>query len=80
MTDYFRGQKKRMYTSLDSLLELIIPKPSPEELAIGEDNNQGLFKMLFKLREKERNIIAMRYGAGLKKFEVTQIMESVSPR
>ncbi|WP_339189539.1 sigma-70 family RNA polymerase sigma factor [Paenibacillus sp. FSL P2-0121] len=74
VTDYFRGQKKRSYTSLDSLLELIFPKPSPEELAIREDNNQALFKALSKLREKERNIIAMKYGAGLKNSEIAQIM------
>ncbi|OMC70336.1 RNA polymerase subunit sigma-24 [Paenibacillus odorifer] len=74
VTDYFRAQKKRSYTSLDSLLELIFPKPSPEELAIREDNNQALFKALSKLREKERNIIAMKYGAGLKNSEIAQIM------
>ncbi|MFD5022979.1 hypothetical protein ACFWMP_29250 [Paenibacillus sp. NPDC058367] len=48
LTDYFQGQKKRSYTSLDSLLELIFPKPSPEELDIREDNNQTLFKELSK--------------------------------
>lgn len=74
VTDYFRTQKKRRFTSLDSLLELIFPKPSPEELAIREDNNQALFKALAKLREKERNIIAMKYGAGLKNSEIAQIM------
>lgn len=74
VTDYFRAQKKRHYSSLDSLLELIFPKPSPEELAIREDNNQALFRALAKLREKERNIIAMKYGAGLKNSEIAQIM------
>jgi RNA polymerase sigma factor (sigma-70 family) len=80
LMDYFQGQKKRSYTSLDSLLELIFPKSSPEELDIREDINQALFKALSKLREKERNIIAMKYGAGLKNSEVAQIMESLSPR
>jgi len=41
---------------------------------IREDNNQALFKALSKLREKERNIIAMKYGAGLKNSEVAHIM------
>ncbi|MBT2292776.1 sigma-70 family RNA polymerase sigma factor [Paenibacillus albidus] len=74
VTDYYRAQKKRSYSSLDSLLELIFPKPSPEELAIREDDNQALFKALAKLREKERNLIAMKYGAGLKNAEIAQIM------
>jgi RNA polymerase sigma-70 factor (TIGR02952 family) len=74
VTDYFRAQKKRSYFSLDSLLDMVFPKPSPEELAIRDDNNQALFKALSTLREKERNIIAMKYAAGLRNAEIAQIM------
>lgn len=74
VTDYFRGQKKRAHFSLDSLLDLVMPKASPEDLVIRDDNNQALFRALAKLRDKERNIIAMKYGAGLKNTEIADLM------
>ncbi|MDF2962102.1 MAG: polymerase subunit sigma-24 [Paenibacillus sp.] len=59
VTDYFRSQKKRVYFSLDSILDMVLPKPSPEEIVIRDNNNQALFTALAKLSDKERNIIAM---------------------
>ncbi|USG65831.1 sigma-70 family RNA polymerase sigma factor [Brevibacillus ruminantium] len=74
VTDYYRTRKKRFHFSLDSITELILPKPSPEELAIREDDHQVLFQALAKLRDKERNIIAMKYAAGLKNAEIAVLM------
>ncbi|RED65504.1 sigma-70 family RNA polymerase sigma factor [Cohnella phaseoli] len=75
VTDYFRMQNKRRHFSLDSILDRVFPKPSPEELAIRDDNNRALFEALARLRDKERNIIAMKYGAGLKNSEIAQLLE-----
>ncbi|WP_338463027.1 sigma-70 family RNA polymerase sigma factor [Brevibacillus borstelensis] len=74
VTDYYRARKKRFHFSLDSITELIMPKPSPEELAIRDDDHQALFKALAKLRDKERNIIAMKFAAGLKNSEISELM------
>ncbi|MFP4978289.1 sigma-70 family RNA polymerase sigma factor [Paenibacillus sp. CN-4] len=74
VTDYYRAQKKRSFFSLDSILDSVFSRPSPEELAIREDNNRALLKAMAKLRDKERNIIAMKYAAGLKHSEIAQIM------
>ncbi|MEJ8548388.1 sigma-70 family RNA polymerase sigma factor [Brevibacillus borstelensis] len=74
VTDYFRARKKRFYFSLDSITELILPKPSPEDLAIRGDDHQALFQALAKLRDKERNIIAMKFAAGLKNAEIAELM------
>jgi RNA polymerase sigma-70 factor (ECF subfamily) len=74
VTDYFRAQKRRAHYSLDSILNLVFPKPSPEELAIRDDNNRELFEALARLRAKERHIIAMKYGAGLKNSEIAALL------
>ncbi|MGQ7888911.1 sigma-70 family RNA polymerase sigma factor [Paenibacillus sp. WC2504] len=74
VTDYFRARKKRFHFSLDSITELIWPKPSPEELAIQVDDHQALFQAFAKLRDKERNIIALKFAASLKNSEIAGLM------
>ncbi|WP_232696606.1 sigma-70 family RNA polymerase sigma factor [Brevibacillus daliensis] len=73
VTDYFRSQKKRVKFSLDSILNIIQPKSSPEEIVIRGENNQALFKAIAKLSDKERNIIAMKFGACLKNTEIADL-------
>lgn len=74
VTDYFRARKKRFHFSLDSITGHILSKPSPEELAIRDDEHRALFNALGKLRDKERNIIAMKFAAGLKNSEIAELM------
>lgn len=74
VTDYFRSRKKRFHFSLDSITEMILSKPSPEELAIRDDEHQAMFQAMAKLRDKERNIIAMKFAAGLKNSEIAELM------
>ncbi|MDF2678826.1 MAG: polymerase subunit sigma-24 [Brevibacillus sp.] len=75
VTDYFRSlKKKRAVFSLDSILDMVLAKPSPEEMVIQGDNNRALFLALAKLSDKERNIIAMKYAAGLKNSEIADLL------
>ncbi|SDD86563.1 RNA polymerase sigma-70 factor, ECF subfamily [Paenibacillus sp. UNCCL117] len=74
VTDFYRARKKRFHFSLDSVTEFIFPKPSPEELAIRDDVHQALFQALAKLRDKERNIIALKFAAGLKNSEIAELL------
>ncbi|MEC0226709.1 sigma-70 family RNA polymerase sigma factor [Paenibacillus alba] len=74
VTDYFRSQKKRAAFSLDSIMNMFLPKSSPEEIVIRDDNNQALFVALAKLNDRERNIIAMKYAAGLKNSEIADLL------
>jgi len=74
VTDYYRARNKRFHFSLDSITELVLLKPSPEELAIRDDEHQAMFRAMAKLRDKERNIIAMKFAAGLKNSEIADLM------
>ncbi|MCR8641122.1 sigma-70 family RNA polymerase sigma factor [Paenibacillus sp. N1-5-1-14] len=75
VTDYFRSQKKRATFSLDSILDMILPKSSPEEIVIKDDSNEILYMALAKLSDKERNIIGLKYAAGLKNTEIADLLE-----
>lgn len=59
---------------MDSILNLVLPKSSPEDIVIRDDNHQALFQALAKLSDKERNIIAMKYAAGLKNAEIAELL------
>ncbi|CAG7641849.1 ECF RNA polymerase sigma factor SigM [Paenibacillus solanacearum] len=74
VTDYYRARPKRFHFSLDAIAEFIFPKPSPEELAIQDDTNQALLQAVAKLRDKERHIIALKFGARLKNAEIAELM------
>lgn len=74
VTDYFRSQKKRAFFSLDTLMELVMPRSTPEDIAISNDEQQYLFKALAKLSDKERNILAMKYAADLKNSEIADLL------
>ncbi|WP_231506328.1 sigma-70 family RNA polymerase sigma factor [Paenibacillus sp. UNC451MF] len=74
VTDYFRSQKHRADFSLNSILNIVLSKPTPEEIVIRDDNNKALFTALAKLSDKERNIIAMKYAAGLKNSEIADLL------
>lgn len=74
VTDYFRSLKKRRTFSLDTILDMFLPKSSPEEIVIRDDSHEALFKALAKLSDKERHIIAMKYAAGLKNAEIAELL------
>lgn len=75
VTDYYRSlKKKRAVFSLDAILEMVLAKPSPEDVVIQGDKNKALFAALAKLSDKERNILAMKYAAGLKNSEIAELL------
>ncbi len=73
ITDYHRSGKKLFSLSLDSTEDYVSPNPSPEENLITKDKNKELFAALSKLSEKERNILAMKFAAGLKNSEIADL-------
>lgn len=74
VTDYHRSSKRRFHLSLDAILDMISPNPSLEEEVITKEENEKLFLALRKLSNKERNIISMKYAAGLKNSEIAGLL------
>lgn len=74
VTDYHRSNKKRFHLSLDAILDMVSPGPSMEEDVITEAGNKELFLALRQLSEKERNILSMKFAAGLKNSEIADLL------
>ncbi|MEL7565919.1 MAG: sigma-70 family RNA polymerase sigma factor [Dehalobacterium sp.] len=75
ITDYLRSQKKNFNISLDYVINLISGSNQPEEVIVTNENNVRLVKALAKLRDKERNIVALKYAAELKNTDIAKVMD-----
>lgn len=75
INDYFRKQKRHKVISIDSIIDLVSKDKGPEDLIIIEERNNKLLNALNILDVKERNIIAYKFGAGLKNVEIAKILK-----
>ncbi len=74
VTDYYRTKEKKFHFSLDYIIDMISPKPSPDEVILTKENNSYLFEALLRLNEKERSVVSLKYGADLKNTEIAKLM------
>lgn len=75
VNDYFRSQKKFKMISFDKIKELVSRKKDPEEMVIKSEGKDNLSKALNSLSAKERNIVALKFGAGLKNKEIAELLQ-----
>lgn len=75
LNDYFRRQKRYPWESLDNVIEMSSNEYSPESKVIEDEEKIQLLKAVDKLKEKEKTIIAYKYGAGLKNKEIASLMK-----
>lgn len=73
VNDHHRRQKKRQWFSLDVMKELISSRKDPENLFLNEERSDKLVTALNKLNERERNLVALKFGACLRNTEVAEI-------
>ena len=74
LNDYFRRQKKYPWSSLDSVLEMVSEESNLEEMIFHAEETKVLLDMIKTLKEKERNIIAYKFGADLKNKEIAELL------
>lgn len=74
VNDYFRSQRSHRLFSLDGFKELVSGKTGPEGLVIQEETNDSLQRALDSLSARERNMIALKFGAELKNKEISQLL------
>lgn len=74
LNDYFRSQKKYPWTSLDSVFEMISEESGPEQKIYEAEETKVLLAMINELKEKERNMIAYKFGADLKNKEIAELL------
>ena len=66
-------RKKQRWLSLDMVLHLSSDTPPPEEVAIQNEMNHQLLKAVQQLDERERNLIALKFAAGLNNRQIAAI-------
>ncbi|MDD2447728.1 MAG: sigma-70 family RNA polymerase sigma factor [Tissierellia bacterium] len=74
VNDYFRELKKDKVFSIDSIKELVSGKKSPEDIIEIKETNGELLRALKTLNMRERNIIALKFGANIKNIEIAEIL------
>ena len=75
VNDYFRSQKKHKFLSIDTIKELVSKKKTPEDVVEIAETNGKLLKALNTLDKRERNIVALKFGADLKNVEIAEILD-----
>ncbi|MBE9916879.1 sigma-70 family RNA polymerase sigma factor [Paenibacillus donghaensis] len=75
VNDYFRSQQRRRFFSLDGFKELVSGRKGPESLAIQGEVNDRLQQALETLSARERNLIALKFGAELKNTEISELLD-----
>ncbi|MHB8061401.1 MAG: sigma-70 family RNA polymerase sigma factor [Ruminiclostridium sp.] len=74
VNDYFRDQKKHKILSFDTIHELVSRKKDPEAIVIKGETSDGLSKALNTLSVRDRNIVALKFGASLKNKEIAELL------
>ena len=75
VADYYRAGKKISSVEIDSLGDTLSSSDEPGSIIVRNEQNRVLIKALNKLTDRERNLIALKYGAELGNKEIAQIME-----
>lgn len=74
VNDYFRDLNKHNIFSIDSIKELVSGKNSPEDIVVIKETNEKLSNAIKILNTRERNIIALKFGANLKNVEIAEVL------
>lgn len=73
VNDHYRSLKRRSFFSLDAVKELVSTRKEPESLILQGERNSKLNDALNTLSSRERNIVALKFGANLKNTEIAQL-------
>lgn len=75
VNDYFRSLKRHNFLSIDAIKELISKERTPEDIVEIAETNGKLLKALNVLNERERGIVALKFGADLKNVEIAEVLD-----
>lgn len=75
VNDYFRSLKSHKLFSLETIMDLISKDKTPENIIVTAEDNAVLYKALNVLDRRERNIVALKFGANLKNKEIAQVLD-----
>lgn len=71
---HYRQQKRKLWSSLESIRDLPSRHQDPEEEMIHSEDQNRLLAALNSLDERERSIIALKFASGLKNREIAELL------
>ena len=74
VTDYLRKIMKRQIFPLDNIVALMSTEKQPEEVVVLSEASKNLMEAMAKLRDKERQILSMKFATELKHSEIAEIL------
>ncbi|MEW9122848.1 MAG: sigma-70 family RNA polymerase sigma factor [Thermotaleaceae bacterium] len=73
--DHFRSLKKSKIFSFSIVEGLISRDRTPEDTVLMAESKDQLMKALQGLNQKEKNIVALKFGANLKNSEIAKVLK-----
>ena len=80
VTDHLRAQRRWTWVPIDWLTEPASRDMSPEQSVSESELHQQLLHALRRVRNRDRDVIGMRFGAGLTNREIATITGFISER
>jgi len=74
VTDYLRKTMRRGFAPIDAIAGMKSRDKRPEEIVVINENNRALMVALNRLRDKERQILSMKFATELKHEEIGQLL------
>lgn len=73
VNDHLRAQRRHRWISLDMLQNQPSPAPQPDEVAERNETRTELLAAVARLSRRERDLIALKYGAGLANRRIARL-------
>jgi len=74
VNDHLRGARSHPIVSLETQYHLVNPESLPEETAVRRETNAELLAALAVLNNREREILALKFAAGLTNRRIADIV------
>lgn len=77
LIDQYRQQERRQRWETETGLppDLVTPEPSPEAQLVQQENIAHLLRSLKHLRERDQEIISLKFAGKLKNKEIAEVMD-----
>jgi len=65
---------RRQFVPLDNIIALVSTNRQPEDVAVLNEQSKELMCAMARLRDKERQILSMKFATDLKHSEIAEIL------
>jgi len=74
VNDYFRARGRRSFVTLEKIFGVASEKKQPDEVVVQNEQNRALIAAMSLLKDRERQILSLKFATDLKHDEIAKIM------